>query len=516
MGFKGEATNNGIPENLMDGKDISNSVVKIESCVNNFDHFVPYQKNTVKTENSGSGFFISQDEILTNYHVIKNTCSLMIKIKALGSEKLSVDLVGVCPSLDLALLRLTEKSKAKINKVLPEIPVLPIGSSDLLRRGDQIITLGYPFGVDDLKITAGVFSGTQNIVLLDQELLLTAIQTDAAINFGNSGGPSINEKGECVGVNFCVSISPGVQNVGYVLPISYVKEAIEVLKTNKIYRKLNVGLVYVQAISSYLAKWIGLENEGGLFVGSVLKGSIIEKFGVQVGDSIISLNGLKIDSSGLVQTEWSEDKVSAIFVAERLLRQDGLKLELIRAGKAMEIDIPVIDADILGKTTPKIRFKFAESEEIKAEIFGGCLFCEMSTNHIFAAQTNPGLVMYTALATTLNPGLLSVLKPENQSETKLVITNILSSSVAEGSRVGIRPSMVLRSINDIKVKNLKELSEEIKMSLERNDEFVVLEIEEGLKFPLKLSDVVDDEVRLAALHGYSKEFSSVLSSILKG
>lgn len=513
FGFSGDE---GSSINIVDGKDVSNAVVKIESCVNNFDHFSPFLKNTPKTENSGSGFFISQDEILTNYHVIKNTCSLTIKMKALGTEKLSVDLVGVCPSLDLALLKLTEKSKTKIRAVLPEIPVLSIGSSDSLRRGDKIITLGYPFGVDDLKITAGIFSGTQNIVLLDQELLLTAIQTDAAINFGNSGGPSINENGECVGINFCVSLNAGAQNVGYVLPISYVKEAIQVLKTSKIYRKPNHGIVYAQVISSYLADWIGLESDGGIFVASVLKNSIIEKFGVQAGDAIISLNGLKIDSSGLIQTSWSEDKILALFVAERFLRQEGLKLELIRGGQRLEIEIPRLDAQIIEQTTPKIRFKFPESEEIKAEIFAGAVFCQLSTNHLYAAQTNPGLVMYTALATSLNPGLLSVLKPENQQQGKVVITNVLSSSVAEASRVGIRPSMVLKSINDVKVTELTDLSVEIAKSFARKDEFVILEIEEGLKLPLKLSDVIEDEVRLAALHGYSREFSSILEEILKG
>lgn len=504
--------NDQMPENILDGLDYSNAVVKIESCVSAFDYFLPYQRNNVKTEAFGSGFFVSSEgHILTNYHVIRNTFSLSIKIKALGSEKLPVELVGICPSLDLALLKLTERSKAKIQKVLPEIPVLPIGSSDELRRGDKIITLGYPLGVDDLKITAGIFSGTQNILLSDQEFLLTAIQTDAAINFGNSGGPSINEKGECVGINFCVSVSTGVQNVGFVLPISLVKEAIEILKTEKIYRRLNLGLTYAQPVVPYLAEWMDLECEGGLYVPSVVEGSIAEFFGIKPGDTIISLNGLKIDTSGFVQTPWGEDKIYAFFVADRLLRQEGLDLEVIRDGNLIKIEIPRLTPEIIEKTSPKIRFKFAEVEKLEAEIFGGCVFSELSLNQLFAPQTTPGLVLFTALGTTLNPGLLSTLKPENQTKNKIIVTAILNSSVAESSRVGIKPSMVLKSINGVLLEGLSDLSREISKSLVRKDKFVVFEFVEGYKFPLSLPDVIEDEDRLASIHGYSKDFSTVLA-----
>ncbi len=505
-------------ESKLKKNDLANAVVKIETCQNVFDIFAPYQKSPAKITGCGSGFFIELDGqtyILTNYHVVRATCSLTIKMKAFGSEKLAVKLVGVSPSHDLALLKLTERSEKRVLEKLSKIPVLPFGSSDCLKRGNKLITLGYPLAVDDLKTTEGIVSGTQVVMLLDQGFYLPAIQTDAAINPGNSGGAAINQNGQCVGITF--AINGMAQNTGFIIPIDYVKDVVYSLRTTRIYRAPNIGLFSSQIITPCIASWLGLPSEGGVFVSSALDGSILQKFGIMSGDSIISLNDLKIDSSGLVETPWGQDKVNALFVAERFLRQEGLKLELIRTGKPMEINIPKLEAKDFQETAKKIGLKCLELESIPCEVFGGCVISELTTNHYWyiCLNLNSKKILPIQLEHSIFYKLLLSAVEENQTEKKLIINDILESSVAEASRVGIRPGMIIKSINGIEVRDLSELSGEIAKSLERQDKFVILESSSGQKFPINLSDLAEDETRLAALHGYEKEHSTVLAAVLK-
>ncbi len=506
-------------QNSIDEKDFPNAVVKIETCFNIFNIFAPYQKNPAKSVSFGSGFFISSDgEILTNYHVVKNGCSFTVKIKALGAERLSAKLVGVSPSHDIAILKLTDKSKRQILQKLPKIPVLPIGSSDCLRRGDKLRTLGYPLAVDDLKTTEGVVSGSEVVTLLDQGFSRPTVQTDAAINPGNSGGPSINSKGECIGINFAgISTAAGVDGTAYVIPIDYIKDVIETIRSTKIYRALNIGLSCSQVITGNIASWLGLDLDGGIYISSVLSGSIAE-LGIKAGDCIISINGWKIDSSGLVETPWSDDKVNANFVAERLLRQTGMKLEIIRDGGLIELDVPKLKLDQIEQTAKKVGVKCPESEQISCDIFGGCVVSELSLNHVCCflfwqhAPSKEMNLIRQEFPVLFN--LLSFLSEERRSHTTLIINDVLDSSVAEVSRVGLKPGMILNSVNGVKVCNLKEFSQEIENAINRQDKFVVLQSPSGQKFPINLSDVIEDETRLAELHGYESQHSTVLKSVL--
>ena len=507
------------PEFKLEEKDFPNAVVKIENCRNVFDIFAPYQKSPAKETGFGSGFFIDLDSvtyILTNYHVVRAACSLTIKMKVLGTEKLAVKLVGVSPSHDLALLKLTERSEKRILEKLSKIPVLPFGSSDCLKRGDKLKTLGYPLAVDDLKTTEGVVSGTQVVNLPDQGFWQPAIQTDAAVNPGNSGGAALNQDGQCVGITFAaVCIAEGT---AYVIPLDYVKDVISSLRTTKVYRAPNIGLACNQPITPCISSWLGLPSEGGVFISSVLDGSIPYKFGIMAGDSVISLNGLKIDSSALVETPWGQDKVSALFVAERFLRQEGLKVGLIRAGNPMEIEIPKFQAKDFQETAKKVGLKCPGLEPIKCEILGGCVLSELSINHPYHLCQNMA-TSSVARRIMQDPGtfysLLTFLNEENQTKTRIIVDDVLESSVAEVSRVGIRPGMIIKSINGVTIKELSDLSGEIAKSLERQDKFVILKSSGDQEFPINLSDLVEDEARLAALHGYEKEHSTVLATVIK-
>lgn len=509
------------PESTLEEKDFSNAVVKIENCQNIFDIFAPYQKSPAKVTGFGSGFFVDLDGqtyILTNYHVVRAACSLTIKMKAFGAEKLAVKLVGVSPSHDLALLKLTERSEKRIIEKLSKIPVLPFGSSDCLKRGDKLKTLGYPLAVDDLKTTEGVVSGTQVVNLPDQGFYQPAIQTDAAVNPGNSGGAALNQDGQCVGITFAGVASVGVDGTAFVIPIDYFKDVIYLLRTTKVYRAPNIGLACNQPITPCISSWLDLPCEGGVFISSSLDGSIFNKFGIMARDSIISLNGLKIDSSALVETPWGQDKVNALFVAERFLRQEGLKVGLIRAGQPMEIEIPKFQAKDFQETAKKVGLKCPGLEPIKCEILGGCVLSELSINHPYHVCQNMA-TSSVARRIMHDPGtfysLLTFLNEENQTKTRIIVDDVLESSVAEVSRVGLRPGMIIKSINDVEIKELSDLSAEIAKSLERQDKFVILKSSGDQEFPINLSDLVEDEARLAALYGYEKEHSTILAAVIK-
>ena len=211
---------------------VRNTLAQVFSQIAEIDLLQPY-KSPTQHQASGSAFLINDDgELITNAHVINQAKAVWIQIPGLGKRQLDVDVVGLSPERDLALLRLREESKQALREAFGTIPYLKLGDSDLVHRADEIMTLGYPLGQQGLKSTTGVVSGREN----------NLIQIDAAINPGNSGGPSLNTSGEVIGIN--TLYAPGAQNVGYIIPINELKIILDDLRTVKLLRKPFLGILF--------------------------------------------------------------------------------------------------------------------------------------------------------------------------------------------------------------------------------------------------------------------------------
>lgn len=239
---------------------------------------------------SGSGVILSADGyVLTNHHVVENTETLSI-VLANGEER-SARLVGSDVFSDLAVL--------KAEGEMPAVAVL--GNSDGLRPGETVIAIGSPLGDFKNTVTSGVISATGRSLDTGQGYLMEGlIQTDAAINTGNSGGPLVNLAGEVIGINTLILRTGGggniVEGLGFSIPSNMAQAvASQIVQTGAVARP-TLSIRY-QPITPDLARRYNLPVQWGVYVSQVRSGSAAEAAGIQSGDILTHIGGTAIDSS---------------------------------------------------------------------------------------------------------------------------------------------------------------------------------------------------------------------------
>jgi len=283
-----------------------------------FQFFGPRQPREFKGQSLGSGFIINAEGyVLTNNHVVENATD--IKVRLADSREFDAKLVGRDKATDVALLKL-EKASA--------LPTVALGDSDALEQGDYVVALGSPFGFRE-SVTFGIVSAKDR-TLNTGNAFDDFIQTDAAINQGNSGGPLFNLKGEVVGINTAI-ISPQIgQGLGFAVPINLAKTLIpQFLESGKVARGY-MG-VSVQDLSADLAAGFGVPaGTKGALVQNVIPGAPASKAGVQAGDIVVGVNGKAVEGS------------SALTRAVSAIRPGGkARLEVLRGGKRSELVVTV-------------------------------------------------------------------------------------------------------------------------------------------------------------------------------
>jgi len=281
-----------------------------------FRFFGPRQPREFKGQSLGSGFLIHPEGyVLTNNHVVENASD--IKVTLADGKEYEAKVIGRDKATDVALIKL-EKAAG--------LPTVALGDSDALEQGDYVVALGSPFGFKE-SVSFGIVSAK------DRSLNSTAfddfIQTDAAINQGNSGGPLFNLKGEVVGINTAI-ISPQLgQGLGFAVPVNMAKALIPQLLQGKVARGY-LG-VTVGPLTPDLAQGFGLPaGATGALIQNVQPGSPAEKAGVQAGDVVTSVNGQKVETP------------SALTRAVAAVRPNGkVALDVIRSGKKKSLAVVV-------------------------------------------------------------------------------------------------------------------------------------------------------------------------------
>ena len=179
-----------------------NSVVQVFTNALAFNWLEPY-KVPQQGEGRGSGFFIDEDGyFLTNYHVASQALRVQVQMPIFGEERFDATVVGISPDRDLALLQLGSVGCGRLRKELGSIPFLKFGSSDDVQRGEEILALGFPLGMEHIKSTQGIVSGWERVIFGERGFGQLCFQMTAPINPGSSGGPSLNEKCEVIGIDF--------------------------------------------------------------------------------------------------------------------------------------------------------------------------------------------------------------------------------------------------------------------------------------------------------------------------
>jgi serine protease Do len=238
----------------------------------------------VPMRGQGSGFIVGADGIiLTNAHVVKDATEVVVKLT--DRREFRAKVLGSDPKTDVAVLKINASS----------LPVVSLGSAEALRVGEWVLAIGSPFGFEN-TVTAGVVSAKGRS--LPDDSAVPFIQTDVAVNPGNSGGPLFNARGEVVGINSQIySQSGGYQGVSFAIPIDLaVRIKDQIVAHGKVeHAKLGVS---VQEVNQSLADSFGLERPEGALVANVDKGSPAERAGLKPGDVIRAANGRPVISSG--------------------------------------------------------------------------------------------------------------------------------------------------------------------------------------------------------------------------
>ncbi len=417
-------------------RPIKDSIVQITTDIARFNWIEPY-KTPEQSQAGGTGFFISEDgHILTNYHVIDEAFSIYIQIPTLGKQQFEVEVIGVSPERDLALLSLKEKELTRVKNMLERIPAVTFGDSDKVVRGHEVLALGFPLQGQTLKSTQGIVSGRERM----PELPFAFIQTTAPLNPGNSGGPAINLAGEVIGINAARHAWVGAQNVGYIIPINEVKSALnDLYKVKGVLRKPILGGIF-HVSTADIINLLGNPAEGGWFVARVFRGSLLEKIGVCEGDMLSEVDGFSVDNYGEVSVPWSEDKVSVLELMNRFNVGDNIHFVLYRNGVRKDINFNLEHTNL-----PAVRKIYPEFEPVKYEVFGGMVVMELALNHVAQMLQHA-------------PHLFKYAEPEHQFEPSLIITHVLQNSQASKART-LFPGAIITEVNGKKVQTLADFRE---------------------------------------------------------
>lgn len=255
-----------------------------------FQHFfgTPLIPQTPEMElGQASGFLVSDDgHIITNSHVVKNATEIEVTLN--DGRRFSAKVVGQDPNTDVAVLKIDVK----------DVPYLKLGNSDDIKIGQWAIAIGTPLGLE-ASLTVGVISakGRNN---LDIARIEDFIQTDAAINRGNSGGPLLNLKSEVIGMNTAIvsnNGSGGYMGIGFAIPSNIIKNDLDQILSNGTVTRGFIG-VLLQQVDTDLAQALDLEKAEGALITEITKDSPAEKAGLKQGDVLLKYNGHPIGSIG--------------------------------------------------------------------------------------------------------------------------------------------------------------------------------------------------------------------------
>jgi len=352
---------------------------------------VPQQAPDAKVpfHSQGSGFIIASDGlVLTNAHVVREAREVLVKLNDRREFKARV--LGADPATDIAVLRIDAKN----------LPVVRLGDSDQLQVGDPVLAIGSPFGFEQ-SATQGIVSAKGRS--LPGDSAVPFIQTDAAVNPGNSGGPLFDGSGAVVGINAQIySHSGGFQGLSFAIPIAVALKVKDQILATGHASHARLG-VTAQDLSQNLAESFGLKKPAGALIGSVQANSAAAAVGLQPGDVITAVDGEVIERSGDLSSRISQRAPD-----------DTVKLTVWRDNKALMIQVKLGHAEDSASDKPN-----ADQEQKPGEL--GLSLRPLTREEMAATQLHAGLVVQAvsgpAARAGLEPGdvLLNVNGAEVQS-----------------------------------------------------------------------------------------------------
>ncbi len=278
----------------------------------------PFGRNSV-IPSAGSGFIISADGyVVTNHHVISGAQSIQVTLD--NGDTYKASLVGSDPANDIAVLKIDGA----------DLPTVQLGDSSDLEVGELAVAIGNPLGQLSGTVTAGIISALDRTITVDgQDMML--LQTDAAINAGNSGGALFNSFGEVIGINTAKNSGSGIEGLGFAIPIDHAEPIIEqLIEKGSVPEPPRIG-IYTQDVTAEMAQQYDLPE--GVYVVQVGEGSPAAAAGIQRGDVIIAINGQETLTTSAINA-----------VKNTIQAGDTMNLTIIRDGEKLEIPVVLAEA----------------------------------------------------------------------------------------------------------------------------------------------------------------------------
>lgn len=396
-----------------------------------WDRFVPRRARTV-----GSGVLITADGyILTNNHVIDGAVEDGIQVVLNDKRTFDGRVVGKDPTTDLAVIKIDAD----------QLPTITLGNSDNLDVGEWVLAVGNPFRLQS-TVTAGIVSALSRDVQIiqDQMRVESFIQTDAAINKGNSGGALVNTSGELVGINTAIASQSGsYQGYGFAVPSNLAgKVARDLIEYGEVHRAL-LG-VEIISVDASQAKELGMDSIRGVRIATVASGGAADKHNLQQNDVILSVNGVEVNESNQLQ-----EKIAVLRPGEIV------RLKIWRDGTIIEKDIEL--GSLQNDDNELAYTEEPESTDGYQEEYG----------------ENRGLGIRFG---NFDQGfkVMALSKKDSPDKYDLIVTEVKKNSQA--SKQGLREGYLIVEVDNQKVEDLESLRDLIDRNFEANAS-VTLEVE---------------------------------------
>ena len=432
--------------------DLSNKVVRIASQSIEYDWKKPFLISKMSSS-IGSGFFIdNKGHILTCSHVVEDAKNVFVLMPSEGKERFECDVKGICPDLDLAILKI----KGYKNKKHFEL-----GDSNKIKFGEKSIAVGYPLGQDNLKITKGIISGKEDGMF----------QTDTPINPGNSGGPLV-VKGKVIGINTSGILE--ASNVGYATPINLFKLiADELIKGNRaIIQRPMLGIQYNYTNEDFL-KLLDSKCHKGIYINFVNSKASIHKTGLRCGDVLCSINKIKIDDYGMMNKVWFKDKMTVPEIILTLKKGQTIHIEFSQKGKLLKKSFKFELFD------DPIKKRFPLYENVEHHILGGLILMNMTDNHLSDKKLKHLLSKYR--------------NPKYRLEPQLIVSDLIPNSVMFNQGV-FKQGDIIVNVNNQNVSDIKSLKEALKKPIKKDkDSFIILTNDNGKQVAISSDKIINEE-----------------------
>jgi Do/DeqQ family serine protease len=395
-----------------------------------------------RAQTVGSGILISPDGyILTNNHVVDGAVNENIQVVLNDKREFEARIVGQDPSTDLAVLKIDGAN----------LPAITVGNSDKVNVGEWVLAIGNPFRLRS-TVTAGIVSAlSRDVQIIDDQMRIESfIQTDAAINKGNSGGALVNTSGELIGVNTAIASKSGsYQGYGFAVPSNLAsKVAEDIIEYGEVHRAL-LGVTIV-SVNASLADELNMETIRGVLVSGVSPNGAADKSGLKANDVILSINGEAVNESNQLQQ----------------------KIAVMQPGENIEIKI------------------YRKGRELTKSVTLGRL--DRNNDELFAGNTRP---MYSPGNDTTDAEtpsqmrdlefsdfdigfrVMALERDGSSHDHDLIISDIIKGS--EADQIGLEVGFHVRKVNNQKVEDLESLEDLISQNIEDRNITFEVETREG-------------------------------------